>query len=153
LTQIILYTAIKAPVEHCFDLSLSVDIHQQSAAHTKEKAIAGRTSGICELNDEITWKARHFGIMQKMTVKITQVDRPHSFEDRMLKGAFKSMHHIHLFEYKDGITTMKDIFTYEVPFGFIGSLFDKLVLKRHMTDFLLTRNGFLKDVAERSVLK
>ncbi|MCD6069438.1 MAG: cell division protein [Bacteroidetes bacterium] len=153
MTQIILYTAIKAPVEHCFDLSLSVDIHQQSAAHTKEKAIAGRTSGICELNDEITWKARHFGIMQKMTVKITQVDRPHSFEDRMLKGAFKSMHHIHLFEYKDGITTMKDIFTYEVPFGFIGSLFDKLVLKRHMTDFLLTRNGFLKDVAERSVLK
>ena len=150
MTQIILHTEIHAPIEKCFDLSLSVDIHQLSTAHTNEKAIAGRTSGICELNDEITWQAKHFGVTQKLRVKIIQMNRPHSFEDRMLKGAFKSMHHIHNFEYKNGITVMHDVFNYEVPFGFIGKLFDRLILKKYMTGFLLKRNAFIKETAEEN---
>jgi ligand-binding SRPBCC domain-containing protein len=149
MTQLILITAVKAPIETCFDLSLSADIHLQSTSHTGEKVVAGRTSGIFEENEEVTWQARHFGIKQKLTTKITKVDRPHSFEDRMLKGAFTSMHHVHEFAYKDDITYMKDIFAYEVPLGFIGRLFDRLVLKRYMTDFLETRNNFIKSMAEK----
>jgi ligand-binding SRPBCC domain-containing protein len=149
MTQLLLTTVIKAPAETCFDLSLSADIHLQSTSHTGEKVIAGRTSGIFEEGEEVTWRAQHFGITQKLTTRITKVNRPHSFEDRMLRGAFKSMHHVHEFEHKSGVTYMKDIFTYEVPFGFIGRLFDRLVLKKHMTGFLEERNEFIKKEAER----
>ena len=153
MTIINLTTEIKAPIERCFDMSRDVELHQQSAIGTSERVVAGRAKGLCELNDEITWEAVHFGIKQRLSVKIVAMNRPYFFTDTMVKGAFKSMRHEHLFEEKDGITLMKDTFMYEVPFGFIGSLFDWLVLKRYMTVFLETRNAVLKAYLEKEVQK
>ena len=148
MTEIILTTIINATAEKCFNLSLDVNLHLQSAEKTKERVIAGRTSGLFELNEEVTWEAVHFGIKQQLTVKIIKLDRPHFFADEMQKGAFKSMLHEHHFEEKNGSTLMKDIFRYEVPFGFIGRIFDKLILKNYMTGFLLERNRLIKNSAE-----
>ncbi len=67
----------------------------------------------------------------------------------MTKGAFKSMRHEHHFKEVDGRTIMTDKFEYEVPFGFAGKIFDKLILKSYMTDFLMTRNEVIKEVAEK----
>jgi ligand-binding SRPBCC domain-containing protein len=66
----------------------------------------------------------------------------------MTKGAFKTMRHEHHFVALDGSTVMMDKFIYEVPFGILGQLVDKLVLKRYMTRFLVTRNRIIKEVAE-----
>lgn len=149
MTEILLSTHIHASIETCFDLARDIDIHTKSTAKTKERAIAGRTSGLCELHDEITWEAIHFGIKQHLTVQITRMERPRLFADRMLKGAFKSMSHEHHFEGDQSQCTMNDVFRYEVPFGFIGRLFDKLILKNYMTRFLKKRNAVLKEIAER----
>lgn len=149
MTQIKLTTYINASVGKCFDLSRDVGIHLQSASETKERAVAGRTSGLFELNDTVTWEARHFGIRQILTVKITKMQAPYFFEDTMLKGAFRSMVHGHYFEIENGQTKMTDVFEYEVPVGFIGRLFDRWVLKKYMTKFLITRNALIKEVAEK----
>ena len=98
MTTIKLVTVINASVEKCFNVSRDIQIHELSAKGTNEKAIAGKISGLCELNDEITWQAKHFGIRQKLTVKISKIDPPSFFEDIMLKGAFKSMRHEHHFK-------------------------------------------------------
>lgn len=116
--------------------------------HTKERTISGRTSGLCELNDIITWEAVHFGIKQHLTVKISKMESPHYFEDVMVKGAFKSIRHQHTLEENNGVTSMKDIFEYETPYSIFGQLFDALVLKKHMTNLLLERNRVIKQVAE-----
>src|SRR4051812_42582988 len=63
-------TFINASPERCFDLSLSVDLHQHSVAHTHERSIAGVTSGIMKHGDTVTWEAVHFGIKQHLTSKI-----------------------------------------------------------------------------------
>jgi ligand-binding SRPBCC domain-containing protein len=97
MTVINLATIFHADINTCFDLARDVDAHKQSAKGTQEKAIASRTSGLCEAGDIITWEAKHFGIRQYLTVKITQMNRPYSFEDVMMKGIFKSMRHIHTF--------------------------------------------------------
>jgi ligand-binding SRPBCC domain-containing protein len=148
MTRIDLTTKIRAPIDRCFDLSRDIDAHKLSAKKTNEKAISGRVTGLCELGDKITWEARHFGIKQKLTVEITQLNNPYFFEDRMLKGAFKKMRHEHHFKVQDDLTIMIDRFEYEVPFGIIGKLFDKLILKNYMTRFLLIRNQVLKELAE-----
>lgn len=145
-----LVTIIQAPVDICFDASRDIKIHELSTKNTNERAIAGKTSGLCELNDEITWQARHFGIRQQLTVRITKFNRPIFFEDEMLKGAFKSMRHEHHFREISNGTEMIDIFNYEVPFGPIGKLFDRLVLRKYMTNFLATRNEVIKEVCEKS---
>jgi len=149
MTIINLLTEIRAPISQCFDLARSVDIHLLSAAKTNERAIAGRTSGLCELGDTVTWEATHFGVKQKLTVEITRFERPHSFEDRMVRGAFRSMKHEHRFEEQNGITVMSDKFEYEVPLGFLGIVFDGLILKGYMMRFLMKRNDFIKSIAEK----
>ncbi|MBC7829540.1 MAG: SRPBCC family protein [Chitinophagaceae bacterium] len=148
MTCIELETVITAPVEICFDLSRSIELHQISTASTKEKAIHGRTTGLCEKGDTITWRAKHFGIYQQLTVQISEMNIPVFFEDRMVSGAFRSMRHRHYFTQTHGITLMKDIFEYEVPARVIGRIFDYLVLKNYMITLLLKRNQTIKDFAE-----
>ena len=90
-------TRIKASKKTCFDLSRSIDLHQVSMEQTNEKAVAGRTEGLIEMDEEVTWQATHFGVKQKLTSKITHFDFPNSFRDEMIKGAFKKFTHDHIF--------------------------------------------------------
>jgi len=150
MTTIKLLTKIKAPIDICFDVSRDIKVHELSTKNTNERAVAGKTSGLCELNDEITWQATHFGVRQRLSVKITKVNKPVFFEDIMLKGAFNSMRHEHHFKQVDDCTEMIDFFNYKVPFGFLGNLFDKLLLKKYMTKFLTTRNQIIKEVSEKN---
>ncbi|XZF14658.1 SRPBCC family protein [Chitinophagaceae bacterium MMS25-I14] len=149
MTIINLVTHINAASKKCFDLSLSIDLHKESTAQTNEQVVKGKQTGLCELNDEITWEATHFGIRQQLTVRITKMDRPHFFEDTMLKGTFKSMRHEHHFAEENGQTVMRDMFIYETPYGAFGKLFDTFILKKYMTRLLQKRNRMIKDLAEQ----
>lgn len=143
-----LVTRILAPSDRVFDLARSIDLHTQTATGTREIAVGGVTTGLIGLGDEVTWEARHFGIRQRLTVKVTQFDRPHSFTDEMTRGAFQSMVHRHLFEPDGDATLMTDLFTYRSPLGLLGVAADRLFLERYMRGFLIERNRILKDVAE-----
>ena len=148
MPKIELQTEIKADKKIVFDLSRSIDLHLLSTAKTDEKAIAGKISGLIGLGESVTWRAKHFGISQNLTSKITEFESPNFFVDEMLKGAFKSFKHEHHFtEIKEG-TVMKDIFVYTSPFGILGKLADTLFLKKYMTDLLIERNRVIKEVAE-----
>jgi len=107
-----LTTFIESSPEIVFDLSRSIDLHKISTQKTDEEAIAGVTTGLIGLDEWVTWRAKHFGIYQKLTSKITTFDRPHSFTDEMLKGAFKSFKHQHIFKKTRNIVEMTDIFAY-----------------------------------------
>ena len=149
MTRIELTTHIDAPIERCFDLARSIDLHVVSAKHTGERAIGGRTSGLIELGETVTWRARHFGLWQTFTSKIVEFDYPHSFTDVMVAGAFKSFTHQHRFRVLDRRTVMTDILAFESPFGVVGKLADRLVLERYMTKFLQARNRVIAETAER----
>lgn len=139
---------INASPEICFDLSRSIDLHVVSTSKTKERAIAGRTSGLIQAGEIVTWEAVHFGVKQKLTVKITEMKRPAFFRDEMVKGAFKYFTHEHRFEAKDGGTLMRDIFEFESPLWVFGKMADALFLKSYMKKFLEERNLVIKQFAE-----
>ncbi len=141
-------TVIEANIKVCFDLARNIDFHQDSLKHSKEKAIAGRTSGLIELGESVTWEAFHFGIKQKLTSRITEMDSPNYFVDEMVSGAFKSFRHEHHFYKSDNRTIMIDNFFFESPYGFVGQFIDWLFLKRYMLNLLKTRNIHLKARAE-----
>lgn len=143
-----LTTIINAPVERCFALATSIDLHMASVSKTQEKAIAGVTKGLIGLNDTVTWQAKHFGFTQHLTSKITHYNKPVSFTDEMISGPFKKLHHQHFFEFRNNQTVMKDIFRFEAPLGVLGKLAETLFLTAYMRRFLLDRNTFLKKTAE-----
>lgn len=148
MTEICLETFIKAPIEVCFNLARSIDLHKISLEHTNEKAIDGRISGLIEKGEFVTWQAKHFGVNQTLSVKITEMNPPNYFCDEMTKGAFKTMRHKHFFEQKEKGTLMTDNFFYEVPFGIFGNAFDALILENYMKRLLQSRNRTIKQTAE-----
>lgn len=154
MAEIILETTVKAPLERVFDLARSIDFHCHSAASTQEKTIAGVTQGLINLNEEVTWRARHFFVWQNLTVRITEFDRPAHFRDVMVSGAFRRMRHDHYFTaIPDNGTLILDVFNYDVPLSVVGRIVDKLVLKRYLRSFLIARNDQIKDAAETDAWK
>lgn len=140
---------IKAPIQVCFDLARSIDIHMESTAHTHERAIAGVTSGLIGMNQMVTWEAVHFGIKQRLTSKITEFNPPTYFVDEMVNGAFKQFRHEHRFIERENGTLMIDLFDYTSPLGWLGNLADVLFLEKYMKDLLTKRNEHIKLVAEQ----
>lgn len=141
-------TKINAPIEKVFDLARCIDLHTESMSESKEKAVAGKTKGLINKDETVTWEAVHFGIKQKLTSKITIFEPPHRFRDSMVKGAFERFDHDHFFEMKDSQTIMRDVFDYDSPLGFLGSIADALYLENYMTRLLESRNALIKSVAE-----
>ena len=143
-----LITVIQAPQERVFDLARSIDAHQDSSGGTEERAVAGVRTGLIGMNDEVTWEARHLGVRQRLTVRITAFDRPRHFQDVMISGAFTSMVHDHEFAARPDGTLMSDRFEFESPFGIFGRIADSVRLTAYMQRFLVQRNGILKQLAE-----
>ena len=150
MSLIEVHTRIAAPPETCFDLARSVEVHLASTAHTRERAVAGRTTGLCEKGDTITWRARHFGIFQHLTVRITELNYPRHFQDKMVKGAFQGFTHDYYFEADGAGTHMRDRFEYAAPLGPLGRLAEWLFLDRYMRGLLEQRNAVIRELAERN---
>ena len=148
MTVIRIETEIKAPPALCFDLARSIELHIASTGRTEERAIAGVTSGLIGAGEEVTWSARHFGVRQSLTSRITIFDPPHHFRDSMVRGAFARLDHDHHFEAHDGGTRMLDLFDYAAPLGLLGRLAERLVLDRYLRGLLVERARVIKTVAE-----
>ena len=148
-----LHTKIIAPIEVVFDLSRNIRLHEISTGNSNEKAIAGVTSGLINKNETVTWRAKHFGIYQKITVKITEMEKPNFFVDEMQKGIFKRFKHTHTFMQKGNETTAIDEFDYTAPLGILGKLADFLFLKFYMKQLLKERNEVIKQYAEDEKLR
>jgi ligand-binding SRPBCC domain-containing protein len=143
-----LATHINAPVQQCFDLARSIDMHLDSMRQSGEAAVGGRTSGLIQLGETVTWHAKHFGIWQTLTSKLTEMQAPNYFTDEMVTGAFKAFRHEHYFYPLGNQTLMKDVFMFDAPLGFLGIIANFLFLTRYMTRLLEKRNAEIKLAAE-----
>lgn len=148
MPKIELETLVNADIEICFDLSRSIDLHTISTSRTNEVAVSGVTSGLISLNETVTWEATHFFVRQKLTSKITSLERPFHFRDEQTKGAFKYIKHDHYFEKTKNGCLMKDIFDFQSPLGIIGIVVDELIMTRYLANFLTERNSVIKEYAE-----
>jgi ligand-binding SRPBCC domain-containing protein len=143
-----LTTQIAAPPQRVFDLSRSIDLHRLSQAGHAEEAVAGRTSGLIELGESVTWRARHLGVRQHLTSRITAFDPPHHFRDEMERGAFASLVHDHYFEARDGGTRMRDVLRFSAPLGPLGWVAERVLLGRYLRGLIEARNAEIGRVAE-----
>lgn len=149
MTRLVVETFIAAPRERVFDLARDVEAHNRSAAFSHERCVEpGRTSGLLELGDLVTFEGVHFGIRQRVTAKIIEVDRPRRFVDELVRSAFKRLRHEHDFEERDGGTLMCDTLEWTSPLGPLGRIADALFVYRHMRWFVTTKQLALKTMAE-----
>jgi ligand-binding SRPBCC domain-containing protein len=139
---------IKNTPEVVFDLSRNIDMHIISTAGTDEKAIAGVTTGLIEMNETVTWQAKHLFKTRLFTSQITAFDFPNTFTDQMIKGDLKSFHHKHTFKAVEGGTEVRDEVVLTAPFGILGKIVMELFLKDYFRRLLTKRNEVIKEYAE-----
>jgi ligand-binding SRPBCC domain-containing protein len=144
-------TVIRAPIERCFDLARSVEAHLAGNVHCGEMAQAtgGVTSGLIGPRQQVTWRAKHFGVWFTLTSQITAFDRPAYFQDTMLRGVLRSMSHDHFFRsLSPNQTEMRDVFSFAAPLGVLGLVAELTVLHRYMRALLRERNSVIQQIAE-----
>lgn len=143
-----LQTWINAPMERCFKLSLSVDLHVLSADGTSERVVSRVKSGLLGVDDAVTWSGRHFGLRFRHT-SVIDVCRPYMyFRDVMVEGMFEHFEHEHHFALMDDGTRMRDEVRFSAPWGVLGKAAERLVLRRHLIRLLKRRNAVIKRAAE-----
>jgi ligand-binding SRPBCC domain-containing protein len=143
-------TNVAAPPDRVFDCARDVGLHTRSFASTRERVVGGRTDGLLDAGDEVTWEARHLLLRRRMTVRIVMYERPRWFRDQMVRGPFRVFHHDHYFEpVRDG-TRMTDVVTFRAPLGWFGNLVAHMVIAPHLQRLLEERNAVLKAEAERA---
>ncbi len=78
---------------------------------------------------KMNWVAQHTGY-----------NPPHSFEDKMLSGPFKSWHHIHKFEQiSSNKSVIRDKVNYRLPLGFLGKLVAGRMIKKRLIRMFTAR--------------
>jgi len=83
----------------------------------------------------------------RLTVRISELDRPRMFADVMVEGPFRSMRHVHRFVTLPTGTRMIDDFEYAAPLGPVGSI-ASLILTPYLRRFLARRADVLRRLAE-----
>jgi ligand-binding SRPBCC domain-containing protein len=144
-----LETSITAPASVAFDVMRDVGVHLASAARTEERVVAGRTTGLFEAGEVVTWEGVHLGVRQRLTSRVTECDPPRVFVDEMVRGAFASFKHTHVFraESLDSCVMFDDV-EYRAPLGPLGRIAELLVVDRWLRAFLTERAGVIRAVAE-----
>ena len=96
-------------------------------------------------------KSTKYFIPMYWEVKIEKIDSPNLLVDLALKSPFSFWEHKHIFIKHKNMSELKDVITYELPFGFFGRLFDFLIRKdiEKMFDY---RHKITKKILEKKVV-
>jgi ligand-binding SRPBCC domain-containing protein len=138
-----LATWIDAPVERCFLLSLSIDLHIGPVRVTRKKVKGQVASGLIRVGETVTLRGHPFGVLGH-TSRIDEM-RPHSyFRDVMIAGSFRHYVHEHHFAPMDDGTRMRD----EIRFSNRWGPFGRILARRRLKAFLKERAAVIKRVAE-----
>lgn len=113
--------------------------------------MSGVTSGLIGEGQEVTWRARHFGIPLTMTSRITRLDFPRSFTDEQVRGPFKAFRHVHEFEPTAAGSIMIDRVEFTAPLGVLGRAVERLFLARYLERLIASRGRFLAGGADRRI--
>ena len=148
MPQIIVKTEIDADIDTCFDLARDVGFYYNTLEKFTEIPISDKVTGLMEAGDYVTWETNHLSLMQHLTLKVTEFEKPILFVDEMVRGEFKTYRHEHIFEVDNDKTVMIDKFEFQSPYGIFGKLVDWVFLKRHFKKLIITRNKTLRLHAE-----
>lgn len=75
-----------------------------------------------------------FGIKTTWVTEITHVKDKSYFVDEQRVGPYTMWHHEHFIEPIENGVLMKDIVSYKPPFGFLGSIANRLIIQKKLNE-------------------
>ena len=86
-----------------------------------------------------------FGIKTTWVTEITHVSDKEYFVDEQRVGPYNIWHHQHHIEAIPGGVLMKDIVSYQPPFGFLGAIANKLFIQSKLKEIFNYRTNALEN--------
>lgn len=131
--QLIEKTFIKSDIQTVWDFfSSPKNLKKITPAHMGFDIITGG-EGQMYPGHIISYKVKPlFGIPMLWVTEITHVSEKEFFVDEQRIGPYKMWHHEHHFVQVDGGVEMTDIVSYALPFGLLGTLAHKLLVRRQV---------------------
>ena len=87
-----------------------------------------------------------WGIPMKWVTEITQVMEPDFFIDNQKSGPYAYWHHQHFINETDTGTEIMDIINFKVPFGIVGRILEKAIVKRKVQEIFEYRKKKLEEL-------
>lgn len=78
----------------------------------------------------IDYKLRLHGLPLRWQSEVVEWDPPHTFVDVQVRGPYKLWHHTHRFIAEGNSTRIVDEVLYQLPFGILGALAQRLMVRR-----------------------
>lgn len=95
---------------------------------------------------EIEYKLRVHGLPIHWLTVIEQWDPPTMFVDSQAKGPYKLWHHTHRFRPENGGTWIEDHVRYTLPFGFLGLVVHRLMVRRDVEAIFRYREQKIRQI-------
>lgn len=86
-----------------------------------------------------------FNIKTKWVTEITHINEGNFFIDEQRMGPYKLWHHQHFIKEIPGGVLMKDIVSYIPPFGFLGSIANRLLIRNKLKQIFAFRKKALEE--------
>jgi ligand-binding SRPBCC domain-containing protein len=87
-----------------------------------------------------------FGIKTNWVTEIAHVKDKSYFVDEQRVGPYRMWHHQHIIKHKDDRVFMNDIVSYQPPFGFLGSIANKILIRNKMNEIFEYRTTVLEKI-------
>lgn len=136
-----LRTELACPPERAFAVALDLDVELRATARYGSRIVGGRSGGEIGAGETVTWQLRQFGVPMRHTSVISEYAPPERFVDEMVRGVLASFRHEHRFVAAPPGTVMLDHVSYRLPFGPLGALADRLLVRRRLLALMHARNA------------
>lgn len=143
-----LTTFIAAPAERVFDLSRNLAVWKYIFNSRKELFSSGAGSGLVTKGETVTITVKHAGKTRSAMLRVTELQRPGSFIEELVKGDLQHYRHEHHFKSAENGTIMIDLVDFGVPRDIIGRIVGKLYLKNYVQQLIQKRNETIRQYAE-----
>ena len=80
----------------------------------------------------IEYRLRLHGVPIRWRTRIEEWCPTERFVDRQISGPYELWHHTHTFRERDGATEMRDLVCYRLPFGPLGEIGHRLLVRRDL---------------------
>ncbi len=87
-----------------------------------------------------------FGIKTTWVTEITQVKPKTYFIDEQRMGPYKIWHHQHFLSETPRGVIMKDIVSYQPPFGFLGNIANQLIIRKKLNEIFDYRQKAMREL-------
>ncbi|MDX2116434.1 MAG: SRPBCC family protein [Planctomycetota bacterium] len=92
----------------------------------------------------IDYRLKIRGVPTGWRTLISEYDPPHRFEDRQVRGPYRTWIHLHTFEAVEGGTLMRDIVRYELPRVPGSSIVHRLLVRPDLEKIFEYRRGAIE---------